>query len=289
MEIRLLLVPYDSGQRSVRMGAGPEHLCASGLKEHLAAKGHTVEIEIIEPASANWRAEVQTSFELMRAVAKHVRRAREARRFPIVLAGNCNAAIGVLAGLGARTGVVWLDAHGDFNTPQTTMSGFLDGMTLATATGRCWAEMARSIDGFEPVPDQAVVLLGARDLDPGEEAALARSKVVRLSAEAAAIGIRPVLQSLSQEMAQFYLHLDLDALDPAEGRANSYSARGGFSSANLQALLAIIASDLPITALTIAGYDPSFDKDGAVCRTALQAAATVSAAVEQFAVDSISR
>lgn len=284
MEIRLLLVPYDSGQRGVRMGAGPEHLCASGLKEHLVAQGHTVEVEAIEPASANWRAEVQTSFELMRAIAKHVRTAREARQFPIVLAGNCNAAIGVLAGLGARTGVVWLDAHGDFNTPQTTMSGFLDGMTLATATGRCWGEMARGIEGFEPVPDQAVVLLGARDLDPGEEAALARSKIVRLSAEAATIGIHPVLQSLSQEMAQFYLHLDLDALDPIEGRANSYSARGGFSSANLQALLSTIASDLSIKALTIAGYDPSYDKDGAVCRTALQAAATVLASVEQSAL-----
>lgn len=289
MEIRLLLVPYDSGQRNVRMGAGPEHLCASGLKEHLIAQGHTVEVEVIEAAPGNWRAEVQTSFELMRAVAEHVRRAREAGRFPLVLAGNCNAAIGVIAGLGARTGVVWLDAHGDFNTPQTTMSGFLDGMTLATATGRCWAEMARGIEGFEPVPDHAVVLLGARDLDPGEEAALARSKVVRLSAEAAPIGIQSVLQSLSQEMAQFYLHLDLDALDPTEGRANSYSARGGFSSANLQTLLSIIARDLPIKALTIAGYDPSYDKDGAVCRTALQAAATVSAAVEQFTGDPISR
>jgi arginase len=249
--------------------------------QHLAAQGHTVDLEVIEPASANWRAEVQTSFELMRAVAKHVRRTREAGRFPLVLAGNCNAAIGVIAGLGARTGVVWLDAHGDFNTPQTTMSGFLDGMTLATATGRCWAEMARSIEGFEPVPDQAVVLLGARDLDPGEEAALARSKVVRLSAEAAPIGIQSVLQSLSHEMDQFYLHLDLDALDPIEGRANSYSARGGFSSTDLQTLLSTIARDLPIKALTIAGYDPSYDKDGTVCRVALNAAATVSAAVEQ--------
>ena len=263
------------------MGAGPEHLCASGLKEELTANGHTVEVETIEPDSVSWRAEVQTSFELMRAIAKHVRSAREAGRFPIVLAGNCNAAIGVLAGLGAQTGVVWLDAHGDFNTPQTTMSGFLDGMTLATATGRCWAEMARSIEGFEPVPDQAVVLLGARDLDPGEEATLARSKIIRLSAEAAMIDIRPVLQTLSQQMARFYLHLDLDALDPTEGRANGYAARGGFSRANLQTLLSDIAKDLPIKALTIAGYDPSYDKDGNVCRTAIQAVATVSGAVEQ--------
>jgi arginase len=281
MEIRLLLVPYDSGQRNTRMGAGPEHLCASGLKERLTGQGHTVDVETIEADSANWRAEVQTSFELMRAVARHVRKALENKRFPIVLAGNCNAAIGVLAALGARTGVIWLDAHGDFNTPQTTMSGFLDGMTLATATGRCWTEMARSIEGFETVPDQAVLLLGVRDLDPGEEATLARSKVVRLSAEAAPIGIRPVLQSLSKEMAQFYLHLDLDALDPTEGRANSYSARGGFSSADLQALLSTIAGELPIKALTIAGYDPSYDKDGTVCRTALQAVVTVSAACAQ--------
>ena len=283
MEIKLLLVPYDSGQRNIRMGAGPEHLCASGLKEHLAAENHTVEVKTIEPASADWRAEVQTSFELMRAVAKHVRRAREARQFPIVLAGNCNAALGVLAGLGPHTGVVWLDAHGDFNTPQTTRSGFLDGMTLATATGRCWTEMARSIEGFEPVPDEAVVLLGARDLDPGEEAALARSKVIRLSADAATIGIQSVLQSLSQEMAQFYLHLDMDALDPIEGRANSYSARGGFSSTDLQTLLSRIAGKLPIKALTIAGYDPSYDKDGTVCRVAFQAATAVSAATaDQF-------
>ena len=168
MEIRLLLVPYDSGQRNVRMGAGPEHLRAAGLEKHLAAQGHRVDSEVIEPASLNWRAEVQTSFELMRTVAEHVRAARIAKRFPVVLSGNCLAAVGVIAGLGAGTGVLWIDAHGDFNTPQTTTSGFLDGMTLATATGQCWGELARSIEGFQPVPDNAVVLLGARDLDPGE-------------------------------------------------------------------------------------------------------------------------
>ena len=97
------------------------------------------------------------------------------------------------------------------------------------------------VEGFEPVPENAVVLLGARDLDPGEETALARSKVVRLSAHASTIGLEPVLQSLKQEIAQCYLHFDLDALDPTEGRANSYSARGGFSRANVQHVLATIA------------------------------------------------
>jgi arginase len=275
METELLLVPYDSGQRNVRMGAGPEHLRSAGLMDHLTAAGHEVDARVIEPASINWRAEVQTSFELMRAVADDVRAARNAGRFPLVLSGNCLAAVGVIAGLGAGTGVIWIDAHGDFNTPQTTMSGFLDGMTLATATGRCWLELARSIEGFEPVPDKAVVMLGVRDLDPGEGAALARSEIVRLGVAAAPDELERVLHSVGPMMQRFYIHLDLDALDPGEGRANGYAVRGGFKSEQLQELLCIIAGHLPVEAFTMAGYDPSYDSDGRVCALAFAAAAAV--------------
>jgi arginase len=265
----------------VRMGAGPERLRTDGLEKHLTARGHQVDMQLVEPTSMNWRAEVQTSFELMRAVAEQVRAARSASRFPLILSGNCLAAVGVIAGLGPQLGAVWIDAHGDFNTPQTTMSGFLDGMTLATATGRCWMELARSIEGFEPVPDKAVVLIGARDLDPGEGAALARSEIVRLNVENAPNEIERVLHSLAPTMEKFYIHLDLDALDPSEGRANGYTARAGFLNENLQKLLATIASHLPVEALTIAGYDPSYDSDGRVCAIAFEAAATVLTAVSR--------
>ena len=275
MEIRLLLVPYDSGQRNVRMGAGPEHLRRAGLEEHLVARGHRVDSQVIEPASMQWRAEVQTSFELMRAVAEQVRATRAAGRFPLVLSGNCLAAVGVIAGLGPGTGVIWIDAHGDFNTPQTTMSGFLDGMTLATATGRCWAELAHSIEGFEPVPETAVVLIGARDLDPGESAALARSQIVRLSVESAPNEIESIVQTLGPAIKRFYLHLDLDALDPGEGRANGYAAKGGFKNQNLQKVLALVARHLPVEAMTMAGYDPSYDREGKVCAIAFEAATTL--------------
>jgi arginase len=275
MDIRLLLVPYDSGQRNVRMGAGPEHLRAAGLEDHLREQGHEVDLQVIEPASMKWRAEVQTSFELMRSVAEAVKAARASDRFPIVLSGNCLSAVGVIAGLGAPVGVLWIDAHGDFNTPQTTMSGFLDGMTLATATGRCWLELARSIEGFEPVPDTAVVMFGTRDLDPGEATALTRSGIVRLSTNATPAAIETALQSVSQTMDKFYIHLDMDALDPSEGRANGYTARGGFTNEKLQALLTAIAGGLPVMALTIASFDPSYDTEGTVCAAALQAAGTV--------------
>lgn len=281
MEIRLLLVPYDSGQRNVRMGAGPGHLRAAGLAEHLTAQGHEVDAQVIEPVSMKWRAEVQTSFELMRTVAEQVRAARAASRFPLILSGNCLSAVGVIAALGAGTGVMWIDAHGDFNTPQTTTSGFLDGMTLATATGRCWAELARSIEGFAPVPDQAVVMFGTRDLDPGEGPALARTEIVRLGVNATRDEIEPVLQSIAKTIDKFYIHLDMDALDPSEGQANGYAARNGFSNEQLQELLATIASRLPIEALTIASYDPAYDTDGRVCAIALQSVATVLAGLRQ--------
>ncbi len=275
MDIRLLLVPYDSGQRNVRMGAGPDHLCTAGLKEHLVAQGHTIDAQSIEPASMNWRAEVQTSFELMRSVAEHVRAARSESRFPLVLSGNCLSAVGVIAGLGPGTGVLWIDAHGDFNTPQTTMSGFLDGMTLATATGRCWSELARSIEGFEPVPEKAVIMLGVRDLDPGEASALAGSEVTRLSVEAAKTGLAAALQTVAPMVEKFYVHLDLDSLDPSVGRANGYSARGGFLADDVQTVLATIAKEVPVAAVTIASYDPAYDTDGAVCATAFKAAASI--------------
>ncbi len=282
MKIRLLLVPYDSGQRNVRMGAGPEYLRTAGLPEHLTRQGHIVDAEVIEPPSMNWRAEVQTSFELMRAVAKQVSAARAAGRFPLILSGNCLSAVGVIAGLGSGTGVIWIDAHGDFNTPQTTTSGFLDGMTLATATGKCWVELARSIEGFEPVPEDAVVLIGARDLDPGEGTALARSGIVRLGADAASDAIEPILQTIAGKMNKFYVHLDMDALDPSVGKANGYSARGGFSNENLQSFLATVSAHLPVEALTIASYDPSYDTDGKVSASAFESATTILAGLSQL-------
>jgi len=275
MNLQLLLVPYDSGRRGVRMGAGPEHLCASGLQTFLADHGHTVFLEVVEPPPANWRASISTSFELMRALATRVRAARALDRFPLVLSGNCNAAVGVVAGLGSGIGVLWFDAHADFNTPETTTSGFLDGMALATVTGHCWRAMTRTVEGFQPVPDSAVVLLGARDLDKGEEALVAQSGITRLSASEAPARLMPLLQSITPKVDRVYLHLDLDALDPAEGRANSYAAAGGFMRADLIAFLAKIAAEVRISALTVSAFDPSCDDTGAVTQTAFAAIAAV--------------
>lgn len=163
MNLTILSVPYDSALRSVGMGAGPEHLIGAGLSDRLAALGYTVERETIEHET-DPPAEIRTGFELMRGIAVEVRRAVRGGRFPIVLSGNCNAAVGTLGGLGEDIGLVWFDAHGDFNTPETTTSGFLDGTALATLMGRCWESLAATVPGFHPLPEADVVLAGVRDL-----------------------------------------------------------------------------------------------------------------------------
>src|SRR5207253_11366524 len=96
------------------MGAGPETLLGSGLQERLRGDGHRVHVRVADLSADNWHAEIQTSVELMRILARAVREARDVHRLRIVVAGNCNTAVGTLAGLGAdSTGVIWFDAHAD--------------------------------------------------------------------------------------------------------------------------------------------------------------------------------
>src|SRR2546423_174436 len=165
MRLRLISVPYDAGNRGLRMGAGPDRLAAAAGR--LGSRGVEVAEAPVE-APPGLRTEIGTTFALHRAVAAEVREAAAAGDFPLVLSGNCGSAIGAIAAAGAGTGLAWFDGHGDFNTPETTVSGFLDGMALAVATGRCFRPLALSVPGFAPVAERDAFLVGARDPDPAQ-------------------------------------------------------------------------------------------------------------------------
>jgi arginase len=282
VDVDLLLVPYDSAWRGARMGAGPEHLAATGLAEELGRSGHAVRSTPVESAS-DWRAEIRTAFELMGRLAGAVRASCAAGRFPLVLAGNCNTAVGTVAGLGlgAATAVLWFDAHGDFNTPETTVGGFLDGMALAILTGRCWRELARRVPGFTPVAESAVCLLGARDLDPLEADLLADSAVRVLGPGELASGLGAALAALAARAEGAYVHVDLDVLDPGEGRANEFAAPGGLGAAALTGAIGAIGEALPIRGAAITAYDPRSDGEGRVRAVAGRVAAALLAAAER--------
>jgi len=283
MQVELLLVPYDSARRGERLGAGPEHLIAGGLGAELARAGHPVVRTVLVEPPPGWVAEIRTAFGLMSALAVEVRAARAAGHFPLVLAGNCNTCVGTVAGLagGGRTGVMWFDAHGDFNTPQTTTSGFLDGMGLAMLTGHCWDAMARAVPGFIPVPESAACLLGARDVDPLEAEEIARSELRALAPARIASDLPAVLGEMRAHVTRAYLHLDLDVLDPAEGHANELAVDGGLSLLALQQAIGDIGRALPIAAAAITAYDPAFDGDGRIRAAAIAVAQTIVSAADR--------
>jgi arginase len=253
------------------MGAGPEHLLASGLIPHLSDCGHAVEASTLLPAGGAEPAEIATAFELMRVVATKVRQAIVKGRFPLVLSGNCNTAPGTLAGLTPhKRAVFWFDAHADCNTPETTTTGFLDGTALATALGWCWGQLSATVPGFTPVDPASVFLLGARDVDPLESALI----------EAAAIWTMPPSDVTSARVAAAtasvpsdavgYIHCDLDVLDPKEGQANSFPVPGGLDAAAVVRAVESISAAVPVVAAAVTAYAPEYDTDQRVCRAAFQ-------------------
>ncbi len=253
------------------MGRGPERLLEAGAEQVLGSGGREVSSDVVE---LDWdfnersgSGEDDACFELMGKVSERVAAARADGAFPVVLSGSCFAAVGVVAGLGEPApGVVWLDAHSDFNSPETTLEGYLDGMGLAMLTGGAWQRMVAGVPGAKPVPETAALLVGARDFDEPEKRRLDES-AVRLvgpgelrSPEA----LLAAIEGLEPAPSGLYLHVDLDVLDEAEGRVNVYSAADGVSAAELIELVGAVLDRHPVRALTLSAYDPDHDPEGRI-------------------------
>lgn len=154
-------------------------------------------------------------------VAETVKDAVRRRDRPVVVSGDCTTSLGVVAGLqraGASPGVVWFDGHGDFQTLETTTSGYLGGIPLSILAGYRPELVAERL-GLQPVPEDRIVLVEARDLDPPEIEYLERSAVRRHSAEEVAPERIP--------QGPIYLHVDFDVVDPEELPGLQIPAPGG--------------------------------------------------------------
>lgn len=264
-DVRLITVPYDSGLRGWRMGAGPDRLLESGLADALRAAGHTVSAEHVELPAGTPAAEIAATFALAAELSDRVRAARAEGALPVVLAGNCASAIGTLSGLDdPAPAILWLDAHGDLNTPETSRSGMLDGMALAIATGRCWSAIAATVPGFRPIPDANVCLIGARDLDPAETALLRASSATVLSPADLSARLGDALDTLRPRAETVYLHIDLDVLDPSEGRANAFATADGLLLPHLLAVIMMVRGRFQIGAVALTAYDPTCDPDARI-------------------------
>jgi arginase len=275
MDIQIIQVPYDSAQRNRRMGSGPGRFIREGLEPRLRERGCKVYLDSVE-GEGDFQAEIKTAFELNRALAERVSKSRAAGRFPFVLSGNCNSSLGTIAGADpVDLGVVWFDGHGDFNTPETTTSGFLDGMGLATAVGLCWKKLAASIPGFTPVEGKNVIHIGIRDYSEDERRLFRQSGVAVLKAktirrEGVGEPLNTAIRTMRPRIQRVYLHFDLDVLDPQNWPANEFAPSEGLTVEQVIKIIEVIGSTFSVTACGIASFDPTYDPQGKTLEAGMQ-------------------
>lgn len=273
-------VPYDAGHYGWRMGRGPLALLDLGLADLLVSMGLEADHVEVSPESDALRSELSTGFSLHRQVRNITRATLEAHAFPLLLAGDCNVSLGVVAGhqqLELHPAFLWCDAHADFHTPNSDTFGSLDSHGLAMLTGRAWTAQCQQ-NGVRALSDDQVALIGARAIDMAEQEALNRSRIRQLSPgdvrDSEQTGA--VLQDLrSSGTSGFHLHLDADVLDPSIAPANDFAAPGGLSAMDIRRLATSSSEDWPLRSMSVASYDPSHDPSYDLGQTLLDSIAAI--------------
>jgi arginase len=251
VRVALVKMPYVGERNVPDTSRGPDYLEEGGIRKLLEQQGvqvrstDTVALTAEEEKSyGSWNHLALASGDMSKVVSEE----RRGGFLPVGLLANCNGILGMLSGLqhsGAsakplRVGMVFIDAHGDFNTPETTLSGMLGGMPVAIAAGQCLTRM-RIKAGLEPaVPTRHIVEVCVRDTDPLEQELLDRSEIQQLSLEdvrTRSANLHREMNRLSDATDVIYIHVDMDALDPREVPGHPLTVPGGPSSAELAAAL----------------------------------------------------
>jgi arginase len=267
MRVELVTVPYRYDEPGEGLGAGPDALLAAGLVEQLRAQGFEVGSPVAATLDPTERHPGRTALNIGRLGAATARIVADARRQGIpalVLAGDDTASIGVVSGLqqadgaGAAIGIIWIDAHGDFNTPETSFSGILAGMPvaiLAGLAGPIWREAAGLA---APIPTDRIVLTGTRDLDEKEEDLLRSTEVRLVRAKQLRGGdtFADVIDRLSRRCSLLYLHIDLDVLDPRFVPSSSTPSADGLTIEELVAAMSVVLGTGKVAALTVTSLNP---------------------------------
>jgi arginase len=265
--IALIAVPYDSGKAGERCGRAPLRALAAGIAERLQQRAEVSVTTIMH--SGGYGTEGTLAFDVGRSLAQAVAAALKRGAFPLILGGDCLTSLGVTTGLALaseqRRAVLWLDAHPDYHTADTSTTGFLGGMPVAILVGDTYRAAAASLPSYRPIDRNDIVFLGARDIDTGEALRIERDKIPMFSGLDLRAGLQTALKAVaerSRRCPSVYLHLDLDVLDPDPVPASEYNCPDGIRFADLQILLTALADAAPLTAATLTAFDPSRDPAG---------------------------
>ena len=275
--------PFHGNRNVPERSEGPDWVEA-GLLERLAASGAVVkgveEVALTPEEDAQygaWNRLGLANGHLAEAVARNARDGW----VTVALLGNCNSVLGMLGGLEEaegggrrRVGFVFIDAHGDFNTPETTLSGMLGGMPVAVSAGHALERLRRTSRLEDPLPMERILWGGVRDLDPLEAERFREHGAVNLTVadlRGPSERLRREMDRLAEASDVIYVHVDMDVLDPAEVPGHDLNVPDGPSSAALARALEIMFAHPEVAALGIASTPSGADDPDGVSRRAAHA------------------
>jgi arginase len=278
-----------AGRRGVDMGpsairyAGLDHQLAEKLGVTVTDTGNVISPVVETAEVGNEQARyLEQILDLCDRLALRVEAAAGRGSLPLVLGGDHSVALGSLVGMakarGGAGGVVWVDAHGDVNTPETSPSGNVHGMVLAAALGLAGDEFAREGWPLPAVDVGKVALVGVRSLDDGERELLQRieAKVFTMS-DVDRIGIEPCMrEALAHAAGAAFLHvsLDLDAVDPEHAPGVGTPVRGGLSYREAHLAMEVVAESGVMDSMDVVEVNPILDRENATGQLAVELVAS---------------
>jgi len=287
--VAIIGAALDLGQGRRGVDMGPSAMRAAGLEERVRSLGFEVhdlgnvaspepEATALEDERARYLPEIKAACA---RIAELVVQASTAGEIPLVLGGDHSVALGTLGGLASahgQGGVLWVDAHPDINTPETSPSGNVHGMPLAAALGLAGPEFESEAWSLPAIDPRRVALIGIRQLDDGERRLLREAGVrVFTMSEIDRIGIeRAVRESLDRVSGGGFVHVsfDMDVLDPVVAPGVGTPVRGGLTYREAHLALELVAESGLAGSLEIVEVNPILDRENTTALTAVELAAS---------------
>ena len=269
----------DMGPSAIRYAGLSDRLDRAGIK--VVDRGNVAAALAETRASGSERARfLDEILEACGRVAQQVEEARGDGLVPLVLGGDHSIAIGTLSGLAASGagGVLWLDAHGDLNTPETTPSGNVHGMPLAAVLGICGDAFARDGLRLPAVDPRRAALVGVRSLDPGEQALVRELGVAVFTiSDIDRRGVESVMEeALGRIAGGSFVHVsvDLDVVDPEVAPGVGNPVRGGLSYREAHLALELVAEAGILDSIELVEVNPIRDHENTTAGLAVELAAS---------------
>ena len=290
-KVGVIGVPYNVGWRGPGVDEGARALRDAGLVDELkkvvseVADYGDIEVRLPPRDDSNPKLLNPKQVEAVcKFLAAKVHSTLQRGYFPLIIGGEDSVLMGIIEGfqraLGPRIGLIYMDAHGDFNTPETTPSGLIGGMNVAITAGRGPKELVEMFGHSPLLPEENIVLYGTRELDTVEEMVLAESKVrVYTREKIREVGVENVVKKILHELEprcdNVYVHVDLDVVDESEMSAQSLPVRDGLSMREFQKSLQALVKSGKLCGMAIMVFNAAKDPKGVEARKVVRLIADV--------------